>query len=97
MALYHLKAEKLKPLVEKASFTTEQLNLIHQMMRGCSQLRQGKVISSFMECMLPEDYEMKEGLEIEGKYGPYRQMIIVKKGDTEIVTQWPEISEAVEV
>lgn len=81
MAQYHYKAEQLKPQVQKAGFTVEQLNLVHKMMRQCAVLRQGRVISSFFQCMLPEEYEMKEGPQVQGKYGPYRPIFIVKKGE----------------
>ena len=80
MAQYHYKAQVLKPEVEKAGFTLDQLNLIHRMMRQCSVLRQGKVISSFLEAMLPDQYELREGPLIQGKYGVYRPTYIAIKG-----------------
>ena len=96
MAQYHIKAAKLKPLVEQSNFTVEQLNLIHQMMRGCVMLRQGKVISSFLECMLPDGFELKEGRLIAGKYGSYRPVYVVKKGE-EIPASVIQTSEEEEV
>ena len=56
MAQYHIKAEKLKPLVEAENFSVSQLNVIVKMMRGCTQLRQGRVIDSFFEAMLPDEF-----------------------------------------
>ncbi len=81
MAQYHYRAAQLKPLVEAANFSPAQLNLILKMMRGCTMLRQGKVIESFLECMLPENYEMRIGREIQGKYGTYRPRYIAKIGE----------------
>ncbi len=60
MAMYNVRAEKLKGLVETANFSKQQLNVVLKMMEGCSQLRQGSVIRSFFTCMLPEKYELKE-------------------------------------
>ncbi len=60
MAMYHVNAEKLKPLVEQANFSKQQLNLVLRMMEKCSQLRQGSVIRSFFDGMLPDKYELKE-------------------------------------
>lgn len=78
MAMYHIKAQELKPFVIDAHFNAQQLNLIHKMMRSCSQLRQGSHITSFFECMLPEGFKIQEGQEIEGKYGMYKPLEIVE-------------------
>lgn len=78
MALYHTRAEGLKPEVENANFTKEQLTLVLKMMKGCSQLRQGSVIESFFECMIDKTkFKIVEGHEIEGKYGTYRPKVIL--------------------
>lgn len=74
--MYHTRAESLKPSVLEAGFNEQQLNLILKMMRGCSQLRQGSVIDSFMSCMLDAKYELTHGELKEGKYGSYRESII---------------------
>jgi hypothetical protein len=81
MAYYLVVANRLKSQVEAMHFTAEQLNLIHQMMGACSQLRQRKVIDNFLSAMLPEEFEMKEGGIVHGKFGDYRPMFIVKKGE----------------
>ena len=82
MAQYHSKAAILKPIVEAQNFSSEQLTTILKMMRGCTMLRQGKVINSFFECMIPEGFEIKEGKLREGKYGQYRLSYVVKIGDS---------------
>lgn len=79
MAQYHIKADELKPLVQQANFNTQQLNIILKMMRGCTQLRQGKVINSFFGLMLPSGFKMQEGQEIEGQYGTYRPIEIIQE------------------
>jgi len=86
MAQYHQKAEVLKPEVEAQNFSGEQLTTILKMMRGCTMLRQVKVIESFMECMIPEGFEIKQGELREGKYGQYRLSYVVKAGE-EIPTE----------
>lgn len=80
MAQYHTRAAQLKPQVEAANFTSEQLTLIHKMMRGCTMLRQGSVIDSFLSCMLPDKFEMKQGDIVQGQYGAYRPLFVVEKG-----------------
>jgi hypothetical protein len=92
MAMYHTRAAQLKPLVEAAGFTAEQLNLVHKMMRGCTMLRQGKVITSFFGCMLPESFELKEGAAQQGKYGTYRPIYVVNKG-AQLIETFPESPE----
>lgn len=82
MAQYHSKAAILKPEVESQNFNPEQLTTILKMMRGCTMLRQGKVIESFLECMIPEGMEIKQGELREGKYGQYRLSYVVKAGDS---------------
>lgn len=80
--MYHSKGAILKPLVEAQDFNAEQLTTILKMMRGCTMLRQGKVIESFFETMIPEGYEIKQGELREGKYGQYRLSYVVKAGDS---------------
>ncbi len=70
MAQYHNTATNLKPEIEKAGFTPEQMNLLHRACKGCRALRQGSVIDSFVELLTPSNMEI-EKLNIEGKYGPY--------------------------
>lgn len=76
MAMYHIKADSLKSEVVAANFSKAQFTTILKMMRGCSQLRQGKVIESFFGCMLPESFKLVQGEEIEGKYGTYRPLMV---------------------
>jgi len=77
MAQYHIEAEKLKPEVLEADFNTKQLTIILKMMRGCTQLRQGKVIDSFLECMLDTSkHEITYGELTEGPYGSFRPSLV---------------------
>ncbi|NIQ14300.1 MAG: hypothetical protein GTO02_07820 [Candidatus Dadabacteria bacterium] len=77
MAQYHTRAEQLKPLVLEAGFNTDQLNVILKMMRGCTMLRSGSVIDSFMSCMLDDSkHALTHGELKEGKYGSYRESLI---------------------
>lgn len=92
MTQYEIRASQLKPLVEKAGFTAEQLNLVHKMMRGCTMLRQGKVITSFLNLMLPENFEIKAGQERQGKFGTYRPLYVVNKGQ-DVIEEPEEESE----
>ena len=78
MAMYHATAENLKPEVIQANFSKAQLETILKMMKGCTMLRQGKVIESFFECMLPENFQLAHGEETQGKYGTYRPTIITE-------------------
>lgn len=93
MAKYVLKAQKLKPLVEAANFTPEQLTLIHKMMGNCSQLRQRKVITSFLELMIPDNMEIvtdhKNKIILASGYSFYPQYVILK--GSEIPRQKPQI------
>jgi hypothetical protein len=76
MAMYHSKAADLKDEVAAANFSAAQLTTISKMMKGCTMLRQTKVIESFLSCMLPENLEIAHGDEVEGKYGTYRPSFI---------------------
>lgn len=77
LAQYHTKAEILKPQVIAADFSKDQLNIILKMMKGCTMLRQGKVIDSFFECMLPDNFKTVLGHEVTGNYGTYRPTIVL--------------------
>ena len=82
-AQYHQTAEFLKSEVDASNFSSEQLTTILKMMRGCTMLRQGKVINSFFACMVPQGYELKEGKERISKYDkPYRLTYVVKIGES---------------
>ncbi len=81
MAQYHQKAEILKPQVESMNFSKDQLNIILKMMKGCTMLRQGKVIDSFFECMLPDNFKTVLGHEIIGNYGTYRPTIVLNENE----------------
>jgi|TARA_B110000467_G_scaffold139706_1_gene139258 hypothetical protein len=76
MAQYHAKAEALKGEIVAANFSKDQLSTILKMMKGCTMLRQGKVIDSFLECMLPDGFKLVQGEEVEGKYGTYRPTLV---------------------
>ena len=43
-------------------------------MRGCSQLRQSKVIESFFKEIFPDT--KTEYIEIEGKYGKFQKLVV---------------------
>ena len=70
MAQYHNTATNLKPEIEKAGFTPEQMNLLHRACIGCRALRQGRHIDMFVELLRPSNMEI-ENIVREGKYGPY--------------------------
>ena len=80
MAKYHLTAEKIK---EEYDLTFNRLHpdifvyrLILDCMRGCSQLRQRKVIESFFsECFKDVKTEF---IDIDGIYGKYRKMVVIE-------------------
>ena len=77
MAKYHLTAEKLREKYDLKDFVGKSyLPLILDLMRGCSQLRQSKVIESFFqECFK----EIKtEFIEIDGKYGKFQKLKVVE-------------------
>ena len=97
MAMYHTRAAKLKPLVQAANFTPEQLTLIQKMMGGCSQLRQRKVIDSFLECMLPDNMELVQDRENKITLGSgfsFYPQYVIEKG-TEIPKRTIPQTEAV--
>jgi len=79
MAMYHQTADRLKDQVLKQNFNAEQLNIILKLMRGCTMLRQGKVINSFFELVLPQNFQLSEGEEKTGKYGTYKETIVTGK------------------
>lgn len=77
MAMYHTRAEELKPLVLEAGFNEKQLNIILKMMRGCVKLQQGKTIDNFLSLMLDDSkHTLTQGDLKEGKYGSYRESLI---------------------
>ena len=72
MAKYHLTAEKLREKYDLEDFVGKSfLPLILDLMRGCSQLRQSKVIESFFkECFkeIKTEYvniELKDGRKFQ--------------------------------
>ena len=76
MAKYHITAQKLKPFVEKANFTKDQLNIMLNLMRSCSQLRQRKVIESFFIEVLPDSFMTETEIK-EGIYGKYTELKVI--------------------
>ena len=77
MAKYHLTAEKLKPIVLNADFNKDQLNIILDLMRSCSQLRQRKVIESLFILVLPDKFKVEKEV-IDGMYGEYEQIKVIE-------------------
>ena len=76
MAKYHQTAEKLKPTVLNADFNKDQLNIILDLMRSCSQLRQRKVIESLFLLILPDKFKVKKE-EKDGMYGKYEEIKVI--------------------
>ena len=80
MAKYHITAGKIREkwnLNSKESsdlYLTNNMNLILDCMRGCSQLRQSKVIESFFKEIFPDT--KTEYIEIEGKYGKFQKLVV---------------------
>jgi len=80
MAKYHLTAEKIK---EEYDLTFNRLHpdifvyrLILDCMRGCSQLRQSKVIESFFKEIFPNI--KTEYIEIDGKFGKFQKLKVIE-------------------
>ena len=76
MAQYHQKAEALQEMIKEAGFNNKQLQVINELMHGCTMIRQGKVIDSFFVVCFPNakiNYETREGFN--GK--PYQKLIVV--------------------
>ena len=76
MAKYHITADKLEPHVKEANFNSFQLNLILDLMRSCSQLRQRKVIESLFLLVLPENVKV-EKIKKDGIYGQYEELLVL--------------------
>ena len=77
MAKYHLRAEQLREMYDQQdlTFNSKTLNFILDCMRGCSQLRQSKVIESFFkECFKNVETEY---IEIDGKYGKFQKLRVI--------------------
>ena len=77
MAKYHLTAEKLKPIVLNADFNKDQLNIILDLMRSCSQLRQRKVIESLFLLIIPDKFKVEKEVK-DGNYGEYEQIKVIE-------------------
>ena len=85
MAKYHLTAEKIRkdyalgkeftPNMESV-FNNIHLELLLDCMRGCSQLRQSKVIESFFKEIFPN--VKTEFIEIDGKYGKFQNVKVIE-------------------
>ena len=86
MAMYHLRAENIRdqymnhidaePLENTLGLNPEQLNFILDCMRGCSQLRQSKVIESFFSEIFKE--AKTEYTEIDGKFGKFQKLKVIE-------------------
>jgi len=79
MAKYHLTAEKLREKYDLKTFADKNpinLNLILDCMRGCSQLRQSKVIESFFTEIFKE--AKTEFIEIDGKFGKFQKLKVIE-------------------
>ena len=85
MAKYHLTAEKIRknyalgneftPNMESV-FNNIHLELLLDCMRGCSQLRQSKVIESFFKEIFPN--VKTEFIEIDGKFGKFQKLKVIE-------------------
>jgi len=76
LAQYHQKAEALQEMINEAGFNTKQLQVINELMHGCTTIRQGKVIDSFFVVCFPNaeiKHETREGFN--GK--TYQKLIVV--------------------
>jgi hypothetical protein len=73
LAGYDITAAKLKPLVEKQNFTSDQLTVINRMLRGCWALRSGDLCTKFLTLMIDEKFKIVEDelnpIEFDTKYG----------------------------
>ena len=78
MAKYHLTAEKLRGDYDQQdlTFNNKTLNFILDCMRGCSQLRQSKVIESFFKEIFP--IVKTEFIEIDGKFGKFQKLKVIE-------------------
>ena len=78
MAKYHLRAEQLREIYDQQdlTFNNKTLNFILDCMRGCSQLRQSKVIESFFTEIFKE--AKTEFIEIDGKFGKFQKLKVIE-------------------
>ena len=79
MAKYHLTAEKLREKYDLDNRKFESSNtyeMILDFMRGCSQLRQSKVIESFFIELFPN--LKTEFIEIDGKFKKYQELKVIE-------------------
>ena len=78
MAKYHLRAEQLREIYDQQdlTFNNKTLNFILDCMRGCSQLRQSKVIESFFIELFPN--LKTEYTEIDGKFGKFQKLKVIE-------------------
>ena len=78
MAKYHLRAEQLREIYDQQdlTFNSKTLNFILDCMRGCSQLRQSKVIESFFTEIFKE--AKTEFIEIDGKFGKFQKLKVIE-------------------
>ena len=86
MAKYHITAGKIRdqymnkndsePLENTVQLNPKQLNFILDCMRGCSQLRQSKVIESFFTEIFKE--AKTEFIEIDGKFGKFQKLKVIE-------------------
>ena len=58
------------------TFNNKTLNFILDCMRGCSQLRQSKVIESFFTEIFKE--AKTEFIEIDGKFGKFQKLKVIE-------------------
>jgi len=84
MAKYHLTAEKLREKYDlnnieaktASNYIGYNYELILDCMRGCSQLRQSKVIESFFKELFPNI--KTEYIEIDGKFGKFQKLKVIE-------------------
>ena len=79
MAKYHLTAEKLREkydLDNRKFDSSNTYEMILDFMRGCSQLRQSKVIESFFQELFPNI--KTEYIEIDGKFGKFQKLKVIE-------------------
>jgi len=78
MAKYHLTAAKFRKEYNLENVVNNEWSIspkiVLDLMRGCSQLRQSKVIESFFKEIFPDT--KTEYIEIEGKYGKFQKLVV---------------------
>jgi len=80
MAKYHLTAAKFRKEYKLDQAVNNEWSIspkvVLDLMRGCSQLRQSKVIESYFKELFPNI--KTEFIEIDGKFGKFQKLKVIE-------------------